>query len=768
MTNNARLRAPYWIALFGSIFAIVVTAGAALFVTKLHNGALSHSEAELKSLSIILSEQTARTFDTASTIQSHIIDRVTSLAERLNVSLSVVAVSRSTNQLLREQASNPHIDALIILDERGYILNSSRQWPTTILNVAQHDYFKVLHSNPGLNFYIGEPVKSPATGEWVFSMARTILGPDQKFAGLVLAVIRMADLEDSFQAAETAASGEITLLREDGVLLARYPGVEPPGPKEILEDNRSIVELLPQSKAGVLHIQSAADGVERIVGYRLVNRYPLVVTVANRVNAILSDWREQAAAIMLFVLLMDLCLGVACVLGFRQIKSAARMAQVEGHLARHDPLTGLPNRMLFQEEIQAATERLANSPAGFAFHLLDLDGFKDVNDTYGHPAGDQLLKSVAARLKESTQGNGIVARLAGDEFAVIQNNVRTQGDASRFSACLLEALSRPHQLQDNLVTVGVSIGIALAPKDGSTPEQLLKSADLALYSVKNDGRGAVQFHDAEMEAALIARRDTERDLRHAVEADEFELFYQPILNLQTNDIAGFEALLRWHHPRRGLMLPNEFIPVAEATGLIGAIGALAIDKACREAATWTTPLRVAVNLSPIQFQWGDPAEIVARSLRDSGLDGNRLELEITESALMEKKVVEASIERIRELGVQIVLDDFGTGYASLAYLLKFPLKKLKIDSSFVSAMSRSSEGRNMVRGIIDLALRLNLPTVAEGVETQEQLAILRSSGCTEVQGYLIGRPMPARNIASFLEDRHWSAGNVLRFGERIS
>jgi diguanylate cyclase (GGDEF)-like protein len=768
MTNSARLRAPYWIALFGSIFAIVVTAGAALFVTKLHNGALNHSEAELKSLSVILSEQTARTFDTASTIQSHIIDRVTSLAERLNVSLSVVAVSRSTNQLLREQAANPHIDALIILDERGYVLNSSRQWPTTILNVAHHDYFKALHSNPALSFYIGEPVRSPATGEWVFTIARTILRADQKFAGVVLAVIRMADLEESFQAAETAAIGEITLLREDGVLLARYPGVEPPGTKEILKDNHSIVELLPQSKAGVLHIQSAEDGVERIVGYRLVNRYPLVVTVANRVNAILSDWREQAAAIMLFVLLMDLCLGAACVLGFRQIKSAARMAQVEGHLARHDPLTGLPNRMLFQEEIQAATERLASSPAGFAFHLLDLDGFKEVNDTYGHPAGDQLLKSVAARLKESTQGNGIVARLAGDEFAVIQNNVRTPGDASRFSACLLDSLSRPHQLQDNLVTVGVSIGIALAPKDGSTPEQLLKSADLALYSVKNDGRGAVQFHDAEMEAALIARRETERDLRQAVEADEFELFYQPILNLQTNDVAGFEALLRWHHPRRGLMLPNEFIPVAEATGLIGAIGALVIDKACREAATWTTPLRVAVNLSPIQFQWGDPAEIVTRSLRDSGLDGSRLELEITESALMEKKVVEASIERIRQMGVQIVLDDFGTGYASLAYLLKFPLKKLKIDSSFVSAMSRSSEGRNMVRGIIDLALRLDLPTVAEGVETQEQLAILRGSGCTEVQGYLIGRPMPAREIPSFLEERHWSAGNVVRLGERIS
>ncbi|MGF3025410.1 putative bifunctional diguanylate cyclase/phosphodiesterase [Methylobacterium aquaticum] len=437
--------------------------------------------------------------------------------------------------------------------------------------------------------------------------------------------------------------------------------------------------------------------------------------------------------------------------------TAAKRAEAQiVHMARHDALTGLPNRVLLHEGLVEALDRTPASRGGATAVLcLDLDRFKTVNDTLGHAVGDKLLCKVTARLTaairdEAQAGRATLARLGGDEFAVVLL-ATSRFKAGRLATRLIETVARDYEIDGKRIAVGLSIGVALAPPDGQDPDGLLRAADMALYRAKAEGRGIHRFFEPAMDVAVQARRGVELDLRVALAEQQFALAFQPFLDLTANRIAGFEALVRWHHPARGVVSPAAFVPVAEETGLIVPLGEWVLRRACQEAARWPDPVRVSVNLSPVQFRTGDIDATVIAALRDAGLDPHRLELEITEGVLLQDTPSTLAIlHRLKGIGVRIAMDDFGTGYSSLGYLRAFPFDKIKIDRSFVADLSVRPDALAIVRAVTTLADSLGMSTTAEGVETEEQLAHLRGAGCTEVQGYLISRPVAAEAVAPML------------------
>lgn len=417
-------------------------------------------------------------------------------------------------------------------------------------------------------------------------------------------------------------------------------------------------------------------------------------------------------------------------------------------MARHDALTKLPNRSLFAERIERAIAE-AGRGSGFAVFCIDLDNFKQINDTLGHPVGDGLLCAVADRLSSCVREVDTVARLGGDEFAIVQSDVQKSEDAERLARRIVECVGAPYELNGHRVSAGCSVGISLAPRDGATREKLLKNADMALYRSKTDGRGTWRFFEPAMDASLQQRRAVELDLREAMDRDEFALFYQPIYDLRLDRISGFEALLRWHHPKKGFVPPDQFIPIAEDIGLINALGEWVLNHACEQAANWPSGLKIAVNVSPTQFRDARFAEIIAKALDASKLSSNRLELEITESVLLGNSAETiATLHKLKTRGLRIALDDFGTGYSSLSYLRSFPFDKLKIDQSFVRDATTVSGSKLIVRAITSLGKSLGMTTTAEGVETIEQFNQMKAEGCNEVQGYLISRPVPAIDVAA--------------------
>jgi diguanylate cyclase (GGDEF)-like protein/PAS domain S-box-containing protein len=428
-------------------------------------------------------------------------------------------------------------------------------------------------------------------------------------------------------------------------------------------------------------------------------------------------------------------------------------------MARHDALTNLPNRVLFAERIEQALVQMGRG-SGFAVLCLDLDYFKQVNDTLGHPVGDQLLRAVAERLQACAREVDTVARLGGDEFAIVQRDVKYPEAAAILARRIVEVVSAPYQLEGHCVTIGVSIGIALAPADGALCERLLKSADLALYRAKAEQRGVWRFFEAEMDARLQARRRLELELRDALANEQLHLVYQPIYDLERERICGFEALLRWQHPTRGLVSPSEFIPIAEEIGLIVSFGEWVLYQACAEASKWPEHVKLAVNVSAAQFKSDRLVHTVIDALATSGVKAQRLELEITESVLLADSGTTFNIlHSLRGLGVLISMDDFGTGYSSLSYLRSFPVDKIKIDQSFIRGLAATDGSDMIVRALIGLGRSLGMLTTAEGVETAEQLSQLRMEKCNEVQGYLFSPPVDPSRIPQLLEQ--WNGIVVL-------
>jgi len=425
------------------------------------------------------------------------------------------------------------------------------------------------------------------------------------------------------------------------------------------------------------------------------------------------------------------------------------------YMARHDSLTDLPNRFLFHEQLEQALARIGRGGA-LAVLCLDIDHFKGVNDTLGHPVGDLLLKAVAARVRDCIRGGDTVARLDGDEFAIVQAGGSQPNDATALAARLIETVAAPFELDGHQIIVGASVGIAISPDDGTDPVQLLKNADMALYRAKADGRGVYRFFEPEMDARMQTRRMLELDLRKAVTQGDFELHYQPIVDIGTREVRGFEALVRWRHPQRGMVPPLDFIPLAEETGLIVQLGSWVLGEACRQLQVWRAAhpqlsLAVSVNISGRQLQGSGLADALRQTLTSSGIEASSVVLEITESVLMQQ--TDAVLERLQQLkglGVRLAIDDFGTGYSSLSYLQRFPIDILKIAKPFVEEVGQGADRSALARAIIGLGDTLRLDTIAEGIEIAQQRAALLELGCVLGQGHHFWPAMPAAAMEEIL------------------
>lgn len=421
------------------------------------------------------------------------------------------------------------------------------------------------------------------------------------------------------------------------------------------------------------------------------------------------------------------------------------------HMAHHDALTDMPNRVLLRERMAEALAQRTRNNKFLGMLCLDLDNFKLVNDTLGHPVGDRLLQAVAERIQSVVRKGETAARLGGDEFAVLVPEASTPEEVSVLARRLIEVVGEPYKIDDTVVTVGTTVGIAVAPGDGEDADHLLRNADMALYRAKADGKGTYRFFEPEMDARAQARRRLEIDLRTAIAEEHLEVHYQPLVDFATDKITGLEALLRWPHPERGSIPPSEFIPLAEETGLITSLGRFVLRRACKDATIWPDEVMLAVNLSPLQFRVGNVFLMVKEALEETGLKASRLDLEITESVLLEKTdQVIASLHALRALGVRISMDDFGTGYSSLSYLRSFPFDKIKIDRSFVRDLESNQGTRAIVRAVLGLAAGLDMKVVAEGIENKQDLAYLMSEGCREGQGFLFSRARPQAEILKML------------------
>ncbi|HLZ04769.1 MAG TPA: EAL domain-containing protein [Bradyrhizobium sp.] len=420
------------------------------------------------------------------------------------------------------------------------------------------------------------------------------------------------------------------------------------------------------------------------------------------------------------------------------------------HLAHYDALTDLPNRVLFRERIERELKKVANGEP-FALLYIDIDEFKGINDSLGHHVGDELLKAVASRIRSRVKDSDLVARLGGDEFAVIRTGATSADEVAAFVTRIHEAIRQPYQCLGHQLSSDASIGIAMAPLDGTSHDQLIKNADLAMYAAKSSGRRTHRFFEPAMDASAKARLTMEQDLRQAMADGAFEVHYQPLVHLGRNAVSGCEALLRWRHPERGMISPAEFVPVAEDTGLINELGDWVLRTACAEAVTWPDHVRLAVNVSPVQLKNQTLALRIAGALAASGLEPGRLEIEITEAVLIrDDEEALAILHQLRNLGVRIALDDFGTGFSSLSYLKRFPFDKIKIDRCFVSDISEVDASSSIVEAVVNIAAALNMTTTAEGVETEAQRELLRKLGCTEMQGYLFSAPRPGADVRRLL------------------
>ncbi len=467
--------------------------------------------------------------------------------------------------------------------------------------------------------------------------------------------------------------------------------------------------------------------------------------------------RDRLGAATIFGLLLFAAVSAAAIQRAHRMTGELAGSQAQArHLALHDALTGLPNRAFFANQLAQALARSRRGGTDLAVLCLDLDQFKTVNDTLGHPIGDALLRAVAERLSRSLREEDTVARLGGDEFAIIQAPIAAAEEAGALARRLVQVIGASYEIDGHQIVVGASIGIALSPTDSNSPDDLIKKADMALYRAKADGRGIFRSFERGMDARLQERRLLELDLRRAVVAGEFELYYQPILELQSGSVLAFEALLRWHHPSRGIVSPLDFVPLAEETGTIVPLGEWVLKQACTEAVGWPREVRVAVNLSPVQFRGGLLVATVKAALAASGLQPERLELEITEAVLLQDSEETLTLLReLRALGVRIAMDDFGTGYSSLGYLRSFPFDRIKIDRSFVKDLEESADCKAIIRVVTGLGGNLGIATTAEGVETVEQLYRLHAEGCNEAQGFHISKPLPAGEVMNFLRLASW-------------
>jgi diguanylate cyclase (GGDEF)-like protein len=758
-------RTARWLVLAGiTVFAAAAVA-ALLLLSHLRDRMLGETERELSNLALVLTSYTENSLRSVGLLQEGLAGMVGALGirsiEEFNERLGSVEIHQ---ELLDRVVALPQVEALFLTNAQGQTIASTRAWPQSIFSIAERPHFRAFRDDPELETYLAPPARNVQTGTWNLYMMRRLRGPDGSFLGVVGVGLGLDHLEDFLGRIAPGPDSTVAIWRRDGYLLARFPPARAHLGSSLERAATSFRDILAQTDHGISRRASAIDEIERVIAIRALPGYPVTIAVSRTVAEILALWQRQLAHTVLALSGLAVAILVTLVLRIRQLRGLDLLEQTRtelrvlesqreaeaiiAHLAHHDALTGLANRTLLRIRLDEAVARSKRGEA-CAVLCLDLDNFKDVNDTLGHPAGDQLLRQVTGRLMASLREVDTLARLGGDEFAIVQAAIGTPREAGLFAERLIECLAAPFAIDGHMLHAGVSIGIALAPGDGQEADALLKNADMALYRAKAGGRGCYRYYELEMNAHAERRRLFQVDLRRALKEEEFALFYQPQVELATRRVTGFEALLRWHHPDRGLVMPEHFIPLAEETRAIVPLGEWVLRRACLEAAGWPGGQKVSVNLSPVQFATGRLPDAVAAALGESGLDPRRLELEITEMVLLrDTEATLAALHALRGYGISIALDDFGTGYASLGYLQRFPFDRVKIDRSFIRTLGRSRESDAIVRSVIDLCDAISMATIAEGVETEEQVRILRAEGCGEAQGFLFGRPRAAAEVAT--------------------
>jgi len=732
----------------GTLLISAIAFGTAIMVSNFRERALNDSEREMENTVLLLARHFDQQFEEFEVVQKELVAymRSTGIAsiEAFNRQMS----SQDMREILKSKSNgSPDVAGVNIFDSDGTLINSS-VWPRPAVNVADRVYFKAAKLDPASIQASIELVRSRLAGRgWTVLISRTITGPRGEFLGLVTRGIATASFENFFASVALGNDAVISMFHRDGTMLARYPHID-----DLIGQNFSkspFFAVLANADHGNERNKGVVDGRDRLGSVRQLSNFPIVVVATTSVSAALADWRGQTRLLIGAAGLSVLVIAVMMFLIIRQLSLQHHRLT---YLAHHDALTGLPNRVLFQEQLEAALARIVHGEQ-VALLYIDIDEFKSVNDLLGHRIGDELLKSVAVTLRNCLDETDIVARLGGDEFAVVQTAVKSSEDVSALATRIYQSIREPYECLGHLVTTDASIGIALASQNGINFEELLKNADLAMYSAKAAGRRTYRFFEPEMDVRMKARHSLEIDLRQAVIEGGFEVYYQPIVDLQSNQVSGCEALLRWHHPQRGMISPVDFIPVAEETGLIDQLGEWVLVTACMEAATWPDHIKLAVNVSPVQFRNDTLALKIVAALAGSGLSANRLELEITEAVLIrDDEAALAILHQLRGLGIRIALDDFGTGYSSLSYLQRFPFDKIKIDRCFIKDIAEPSGAPCIVQAVVSIATTRHITTTAEGVETERQRDLLRTLGCTEMQGYLFSSAKPAAAIRLLLSN----------------
>ncbi len=685
-------------------------------------------------------EQTMlRVFESAQTMQT-----LAQTRGRLVDAGNLAGVQAIDEQLHDDVSANHSGIEAVNIYRRGRLewTSDPAGWPGTIAQPS---------INPGdppptpSGLQVGTPVLNAASGRW--SVRTTWLLHDRAGAEDGQAVIWLDPMVLSDMIArQSPGPGVVSMVqrRSDAAFIARSQHL---GRALLERPSASDPAFVLAQQAARGQVEDRTGGVDRLVGVQSPDAIPIVVTQSFNTSIALANFfhlRQIVLAVML-------ALAAGTFVGTRLILSNYLLRERLGEQALRDPLTGLSNRRYFTDAMARRFVTARRDGLSAAVLLIDLDGFKQVNDTRGHPVGDSLLRQVADRLRACVGEDDRVMRLGGDEFAIVRLCRQQRRDSTSLARFVVSELSKMYEVDGYHLRISASVGVALYPSGGEQLTDLLRSADIALYFVKAEGGDAYRIFDPAMEETVRTRRALEIDLREALAGNQLEVYYQPLVQLEPRRVSGFEALLRWHHPVLGMVMPGRFIPIAEETGLIAQIGEWVLRQACQEATRWPANTRVAVNLSPVQFERSDIISIVASALRDTRLPPSRLELEITEGVVMrDMGDVLATMRRLQALGVRLALDDFGTGYSSLSYLRSFPFDKVKIDASFLADLH--GDGGTIIRAVLGLCGHLELDTLVEGVETEEQLHWLRVEGCTEVQGHLFSPPRPAQGVAEIISN----------------
>ena len=648
-----------------------------------------------------------------------------------------------------------------ILDEKGILIASTFPNSTLGNDFSDRSYFKSHRDHFVNSLIISNPVLSVDFKTPFIPITRRLNKPDGSFAGIVTIRLQPSQLTSFYRRAELSTSDYITVVGLDGIVLARRIGnIE--SSAETFRDS-TVVRLHAINPTGTDIGIGVHTKIERIISYRTLDDYPLIVVMGTSLETVLREYKQRqliykwvAAIITLATVLVALLLSRSITRRNRAVHGLIKSEQRMALLATHDPLTQLPNRTLLEDHASHQLKLADRNGSAVAVLFVDLDNFKYHNDAYGHEAGDAILREVAQKVSNIIRSSDMIARIGGDEFVIILGNLDQPAcAASRVAADILKSLGMPFSIGNRAITTTASIGISIYPQDGRNLQALLRSADTAVYRAKEDGRARFTFFEAEMNAKAEERLYVEEELRNAIALDQLELYYQPQIDLVTKRPSGVEALLRWNHPEMGMISPNDFIPIAERSGLILSIGEWVLHEACRQNREWQNqglkPLPVAVNFSALQFRQVDVVESVAAALTASGLAPDSLEIELTETMIAgNPELIGERLKRLKALGITLALDDFGTGYSNLQYLKTLPLNVLKVDRSFVMETPDHPEASAIAKAIINMGMSLGLRVIAEGVETIEQANFLTVEGCSFAQGYLFSRPLKAADCFTWL------------------